>query len=151
MKNSSQVVLMNNQRGMTLIEILAVLTLLGLISTFLINKIGGKMDEGKIEATRIAMQTLGGSLEDFKRHCNRYPTTEEGLKALVEKPAGQPECKRYRPGGYTNDGKLPVDAWEQPIVYKSPDNGRSYEIMSYGTDMAEGGEGYAADISSKDL
>jgi len=151
MKKSYQVVLVNNQHGMTLIEILAVLTLLGLIATFLINKVGSKLDEGKIEATRIVMQTLRGSLEDFKRHCNRYPTTEEGLNALVQKPAGQPECKRYRPGGYTNDGKLPVDAWEQPLIYKSPDNGRSYDIMSYGTDMAEGGVDYAADISTKDL
>ncbi len=151
MKNSYQVVLVNNQRGMTLIEILAVLTLLGLIATFLFRQIGGKLDEGKVEATKIQMQTVRGSLEDFKRHCNRYPTNEEGLNALVQKPAGQPECKRYRPGGYTDDGKIPVDAWEQPLTYKSPDNGRSYEIISHGADMVQGGEGYGADISSKDL
>jgi general secretion pathway protein G len=151
MKNNLRVVLLNNQRGMTLIEILAVLTLLGLIATFLFRQIGGKLDEGKVEATKIQMQTVRGSLEDFKRHCNRYPTSEEGLNALVQKPAGQPECKRYRPGGYTDDGKIPVDAWEQPFTYKSPDNGRSYEIISYGADMTEGGEGYGTDISSKDL
>lgn len=151
MKKSHELILINNQRGMTLIEILAVLTLLGLVATFLFRNIGGKIDEGKVEATKIQMQTVRGSLEDFKRHCNRYPTNEEGLNALVQKPASQPECKRYRPGGYTDDGKLPVDAWEQPLIYKSPDNGRTYEIISYGVDMVEGGEGYGVDISSKDL
>lgn len=151
MKKKQERNIINNQHGMTLIEILAVLTLLGLVATFLFRNIGGKIDEGKAEATRIQMQTVRGSLEDFKRHCNRYPTNEEGLNALVTKPSGQPECKRYRPGGYTDNGKLPVDAWEKEFVYQSPDNGRSYVIISLGSDMVEGGEGFGADISSKDL
>ena len=141
----------NNQAGMTLIEILAVLTLLGVIATFLFKKIGGNLEEGKIEATKIQIQTLGATLEDFKRHCNRYPTTEEGLNALVEKPTGQPECKRYRPGGYTDNGKLPKDAWDQDFKYQSPDGGRTFIITSFGADTAEGGDGYNADISSKDI
>ncbi len=151
MKKNHEFIILNNQRGMTLIEILAVLTLLGLVATFLFRNIGGKIDEGKVEATRIQMQTVRGQLEDFKRHCNRYPTNEEGLNALVTKPAGQPECKRYRPGGYTDDGKLPVDAWDTPLTYQSPDNGRSYIIISFGADQVEGGADYGADISSKDL
>ncbi len=151
MKKNHELLILNNQRGGTLMEILAVLTLLGVDATFLFRNIGGKIDEGKVEATKIQMQTVRANLEDFKRHCNRFPTTEEGLNELVTKPTGQPECKRYRPGGYTEEGKLPVDAWETPLNYQSPDNGRSYIITSFGTDQVEGGEGYGADISSKDL
>lgn len=151
MKNFFLRTMKNNQQGMTLIEILAVLTLLALIMTFLFRKIGSTIDEGKVEATKILLQTVRGYLEDFKRHCNRYPTTEEGLNALIEKPSSQPECKRYRPGGYTDSGKIPTDAWDNPLVYQSPDNGRTYLIISYGADIQEGGEGFDKDISNKDL
>lgn len=142
-----------NQQGMTLIEILAVLTLLGIIATFLIKKIGGKLDEGKIEATKIQIQNVVGNLEDFKRHCNRFPTTEEGLEALVKKPASLSDCKRYRPEGYfdTNNNQQPEDSFGHKFSYKSPDNGRTFEIKSLGSDGIEGGEGIDADISNKDL
>lgn len=151
MKQFLRLTLKNNQQGMTLVEILAVLTLLALIMTFLFRQITSKIDEGKVEATKILLQTVRGYLEDFKRHCNRYPTTEEGLNALIQKPATEPECKRYRPGGYTDSGKIPTDAWDNTLVYQSPDNGRSYVIISYGADVQEGGEGFDKDISSKDL
>ena len=92
MKQFLRLALKNNQQGMTLVEILAVLTLLALIMTFLFRQITSKIDEGKVEATKILLQTVRGYLEDFKRHCNRYPTTEEGLNALIQKPATEPEA-----------------------------------------------------------
>jgi len=140
-----------NDRGMTLIEILAVLALLGIVAALLVTKVTGKLDEGKVEATRIQMQSVAGYLEDFRRHCNRYPTTEEGLNALITKPATLADCKRYRPMGYIETGKLPKDSWDRDYIYKSPDNGRTFEIISYGIDGIEGGENFDADISSKDI
>jgi general secretion pathway protein G len=88
---------------------------------------------------------------EYKRHCNRYPTTEQGLEALVSKPTSGRDCKKYRPGGYIKDGKIPEDPWETPYEYMSPDEGRTYVITSYGADQIEGGEGYDADLKSNEL
>lgn len=140
-----------NQKGLTLIEILAVITLIGIIMTVVVTQIGARLSEGKVETTKIQMSQIMSTLEDFKRHCNRYPTTEEGLNALITKPAGGPECKRYRPGGYFEKGAIPVDSFDNPFTYESPDNGRTFVIKSMGEDRIEGGEGYDADLSSKDL
>jgi general secretion pathway protein G len=141
----------NNRRGFTLVEILAVLVLLGFIMAIVVPKIQGNIEEGNINSTKIAIQSLAGPLQDFKRNCGRFPSTEEGLKALETKPNSQPECKRYRPGGYLDGQSIAQDAWQQSFSYSSPDAGRTYIIKSLGADGADGGDGVNADITNKDI
>ena len=98
-----------------------------------------------LEFAKIQIQNLGGALKDFKRRCGIYPTTEQGLEALVEAPTSGRECKRYRP----IIDKLPLDPWDTPFQYES--DGKTYVIRSLGADGFEGGEDFDKDISSEDV
>ena len=126
--------------GFTLIEILIALTLVGIAATFVVGKIFERLEEGRIQATKIQMSNLKNILADYRRKCGRYPTTEQGLEALVEKPApaGGRDCKNYPEGGFTEDGKIPDDPWDGPYMYKS--TGKKFSITSYGPDTLEGTE-----------
>ncbi len=138
------------QHGMSLIEILIALTLLGLAGTFVAGKVFDQLQEGEIRSTQIQMRGLGDRLKEFRRDCGFYPTTEQGLEALIQKPeGGGRECRRYSPTGYIEGGKVPQDAWEMDFIYES--DGKTYTIISFGPDRTEGGEGTDVDINSKDL
>ena len=92
---------------------------------------------------------MGDILREYKRKCGRYPTTDQGLDALIAAPTSGKTCKRYPPNGFI-DGNLPVDPWDTEFDYTS--DGKRYELISYGADEEEGGEDEAdKDISSKDL
>lgn len=136
------------QRGFTLIEIMLVLALLGLMASFLIPKIAGQGDKGKISATKIIIKQLEGSLDAYRMDCGSYPTTAEGLKALIEPPTTKP-CKNYDPAGYLRTKKLPQDGWNHDFDYKCED-GLNYVIKSFGAGGEEGGEGAAKDITSEE-
>jgi len=137
-----------SQAGMSIIEILIALTLLGLAGTFVVGQVYDNLKEGEIKSARIQIKSLGDRLKEFRRDCGFYPETESGLEALVNKPSGR-ECKRYAPNGYIDGGKVPQDPWGADFVYES--DGKTFTIISYGNDSAEGGEEADADISSKDL
>ena len=124
-----------NSIGFSLVEILVALTLLSVAGTLVVVNVAGKFEEGKISAATIQMQTFGTALDDFKRHCNRYPTSEEGLDALVNKPSGGKECKRYAPDGYLK-GDIPLDPWDSEYIYELIDK-RSFQISSAGQDEEE--------------
>lgn len=147
LKNISKIVA--SQRGMSLIEILISLTLLGIAGTFVAGKVFERLQEGQINSAKIQIRSLGDRLKEFRRDCNIFPTTDQGFDALINKPTGGRECKRYSPSGYIEGGKIPQDPWDNEFVYTS--DGKTFEIISYGADGAEGGEGADADISSKDL
>ncbi len=134
-------------RGMSIMEILIALTLIGLASTFVVGKLFDNLNEGKVQTTKIQIKKLGERLDEFRRHCNTYPTSDQGLEALINKPSGGKECKRYQAGGYLQDSKIPVDPWDSEYIYES--DGKTYEIKSLGGDNSEGGEGFDADISNK--
>lgn len=138
------------QAGMSLIEILVALTLLGLAGTFIVGQVFDQQQQGEMDSAKIQIRALGDRLREFRRDCGVYPTTEQGLDALVSKPeGGTRECKRYPPNGYIDGGKVPKDPWDGDFIYES--DGKTYSIISYGNDGAEGGEGADADINSKDL
>ena len=136
---------MNNQKGFSLLEILIAIALGGMILTVVGTNVMGTFLQGKIGVAENQIQSFAGPLDQFKMDCNRYPTQEQGLDALVQKPAGS-KCRRYQPSGYME--KIPMDPWDMEYIYQSSDGGRSYEIISYGEDQIEGGDD---DISSEDL
>ncbi len=140
----------NNQAGMSILEILIALTLLGLAGTFVAGKVFENLQDGKVQTAKIQIKSLSDRLKEFRRDCNFFPTTDQGLDALLNKPeGGGRECKRYSPTGYIDGGKIPLDPWDGEYIYES--DGRTFTITSLGADNAEGGEGYDADINSKDL
>lgn len=135
--------------GFTLIEILIVMTLLGLIGTFAITNIMARRQEGNRKATKIMMQQLRTALDDFYRTCNAYPSNGQGgMMALIQKPADN-SCPDYDPSGYLKSKNLPKDAWGSDFIYDCPD-GRKYVLKSFGADKKEGGEGNDKDISTED-
>jgi general secretion pathway protein G len=141
--------IVGSQAGMSLIEILIALTLLALAGTFVGGKVFEQLQEGKVQSAKIQIKSLSERLKEFRRDCNFLPLTEQGLDALIDKPTGGRECKRYAPGGYIEGGKVPIDPWDHEFIYTS--DGKTFDIMSYGADNAEGGEGADADINSKDI
>lgn len=147
LKNMKQI--LSSQHGMSLIEILIALTLLGLAGTFVAGKVTERLQEGQISTAKIQIRSIGERLKEYRRDCNRLPTTDQGLDALIQKPTGGQECKRYAPSGYIDGGKIPLDPWDGEYIYES--DGKTFTITTLGADNAEGGEGADADIKSTDL
>ena len=136
---------LQSQRGFSLVEILIALTLMGIAGTFVAGKIFQQFHDGRLQATITQMGMLAGTLKEFNRKCNFYPTTEQGLESLVSKPSGR-ECKNYPPGGFLGDeATVPKDPWGADYAYES--DGKSFDIISYGADNQPGGEGNDCDIS----
>jgi general secretion pathway protein G len=141
--------ILKSQQGMSLIEILIALTLMGIAGTFVAGKVYENLQEGQVQAAKIQIKSLKDRLSEFRRDCNFLPLTDQGLDALIEKPTGGRECKRYSPSGYIDGGKVPMDPWDGEYIYES--DGKTFTITSLGADNAEGGEGADADIKSSDL
>ncbi len=141
--------ILKSQKGMSLVEILIVISLIGIVMTLVVQNLSDGLNEGEVNSAKILMRNLGNVLDNYKRLCRTYPSTDQGLEALIEPPTSGRECKKYPPNGFLKDGKVPEDPWGSPFEYES--DGRSYTIISYGVDGLEGGDGWDADISSKDL
>jgi general secretion pathway protein G len=135
------------QDGFSLIEMLIVIALMALVGTFVATNVIRKYDQAKVDATKIQMKQLGVILDDFRRVCGFYPTTDQGLDALVKAPSGR-ECKNYDPEGFIKDKKVPHDAWDHDFSYES--DGNKYKLSSLGSDGKAGGDGFDKDISSDD-
>ena len=132
-------------RGMTLIEILVVIVLIGLVMGVLASNFIGKGEEAKRKLAKIEIDQIGQTLDLYKLETGRYPTTQEGLQALIAAPSGVANWN----GPYWKKATVPKDPWGNDYKYASPaQNGGPYEIMSYGADGKEGGEGPNKDISS---
>lgn len=147
-RNFFKEAVIKGQSGMTLVEILIALTLISLMGTFIAGKVFDSFEEGRVSTAKIQMKSLESLLKDFRRKCNFYPTTEQGLDALLSKPTSGRECKNYPANGFTEAGEIPLDPWDSEYVYTS--DGKTYNIMSYGNDSEEGGEGFAQDLYLKE-
>jgi general secretion pathway protein G len=130
--------------GFTLIEILVVIAIIALIMSLVGPRVLNYLGESKVKAAKIQIQSFGSALDLFNLDTGRYPSTAEGLTALVQSPGTIPSWN----GPYLKGGVLPNDPWGKSYVYRSPGEHGPYDIMSYGSDGQEGGTGTAADIAS---
>jgi general secretion pathway protein G len=132
------------QAGFTLIEIMVVMVIIGLLMALVGPNLIGRSEKAKTQAAAMQIERLGTVLDTFRLDIGRYPTTQEGLQALVARPSG---LERWD-GPYLNKG-VPKDPWDRPYVYRSPgDGGRPYDIYSLGADGAPGGTDQNRDITS---
>jgi general secretion pathway protein G len=133
--------------GFTLIELLIVIIIIGLLAALVGPKLFGKVSVAKLKAAKAQIELFGTALDALRLDVGRYPTTEEGLKALREKPSDMTGWK----GPYLPK-EIPVDPWGKAYVYKAPGEHGEYDLISYGLDGVEGGEGENQDIVSwKDI
>jgi general secretion pathway protein G len=139
------------QRGFTLIEIMVVVVIIGILVGLVAPNILGRVDKARVTAATTDIATLEQALEMYRLDNHVYPTTDQGLEALVVKPSGTPEPKNWNPEGYLKKG-LPKDPWGNAYQYVAPGGeGRPYDLYSLGADGREGGDGYDADIGNWSL
>jgi general secretion pathway protein G len=137
----------SSQKGFTLIELMIVIAILGLLAALVGTNVMSKLAEAKASTTKNQIRQLSTVLDDFKRVCGFYPSTDQGLDALVHPPQGR-ECKNYPSEGFISGGHVPKDGWDADFLYES--DGNKFVIRSLGSDSQPGGSGNAADISSED-
>jgi len=137
------------QRGFTLIEIMVVVVILSVLGALVVPQIIDKVDVAKVKRAQSDIRAIQTALDLYRLDNFKYPTTEQGLQALVKQPA-DPSLTNYAPNGYLKS--LPKDPWGNVYQYASPGtDGRDYDITTYGRDGKPGGEGYDADISTATL
>ena len=133
--------------GFTLIEILIVVVILGILGAVVVPNILSRPDTARVQAAQTDLRALSQTLEIYRLDNFQYPSSEQGLESLVDRPSGFPEPKNWNPEGYLK--KLPTDPWGSPYLYEK--TGSSYALISLGADGQEGGEGFDADIRLNDL
>ncbi len=136
----------HGERGFTLVEILVVITIIGLIMALVGPRVLNYLTESKIKAAKIQIESLSSALDLYYLDAGRYPTSSEGLQALIRRPGSTDSWS----GPYLKGAVVPNDPWGHPYMYRSPGEHGPYDIISYGADGQEGGTDAAADITSWD-
>ncbi len=131
------------EKGFTLIELLIVIVILGMLAALVAPRLMGKLGKSKRQIAKTQIEMLSTALDAFKLDVGRYPTTEEGLKALIENPGIE-----GWDGPYLKKKKIPKDPWGRDYIYRCPGEHGDYDLFSYGADGRPGGEGENADIVS---
>lgn len=134
------------QQGFTLIEIIVVIVIIGILATFVAPKFLGRTDDARITKAKNDIVALESALELYKLDNFSYPTTDQGLEALITKPSSDPVPGNWKAGGYIK--KLEKDPWQREYLYLSPGEHGEIDIYSLGADGIEGGEGPNADIGN---
>jgi general secretion pathway protein G len=142
---------MMNQRGFTLIELMVVIVILGILAGLIIPRIMGRPEEARRMKARVQIESIETALKLYKLDNGSYPSTEQGLQALVEAPTVGQLPKAWRDGGYLEKGKVPKDPWDNEFIYLSPGVNSDFDLMSYGADGEPGGEDMNKDINNWEL
>jgi general secretion pathway protein G len=140
-----------NQRGFTLIELMVVIVILGILAGLIVPRIMTRPDEAKQMKAKIQIESIETALKLYKLDNGVYPTTEQGLQALVEQPASGTLPQKWKKGGYLEKGRVPKDPWGNEFVYLSPGVHGEYDIISYGADGVPDGEDANKDINNWDI
>ncbi|MFC1505416.1 type II secretion system major pseudopilin GspG [Thermodesulfobacteriota bacterium] len=140
-----------HQRGFTLIELMVVIVILGILAGLIVPRIMGRPEEAKQLKAKLQIESLETSLKLYKLDNGMYPTTDQGLQALVEAPSSGVLPQKWREGGYVEKGRLPKDPWGNEFVYLSPGVHGDFDLISYGADGVPGGEDRNTDINNWDI
>ena len=136
-----------SEAGLTLIEMIVVLAIIALVAALIVPNVIGRPDEARGTVATADLRTVSAALKMYRLDNSSYPTTEQGLKALVEKPSATPLPRVWPEDGYL--AQLPVDPWGNPYLYRSPGRTGAFDLYSLGKDGKEGGSGADADITDK--
>ena len=137
--------------GFTLVEILVVIAIISLLASVVLLNIAPQIGMGSQAAAKAQIQVLSSAATTYRMAHGRYPTQQQGLEALVQKPSQEPIPENYPDGGYLSGRVVPPDPWKRPYVYLIPGRqDENFEILSYGADGEPGGSGADADVSSAD-
>ena len=137
----------STQRGFTLIEIMVVVVIIGVLGAIVVPQFMSRPDQAKVTAARTDIQAISTALEMYRLDTFSYPSTQQGLEALVTRPSGTPLARNWNPQGYLKS--LPVDPWGTPYQYLNPgSHSAGYDLFSFGADGVQGGEGFATDIGN---
>jgi general secretion pathway protein G len=137
----------NKEKGFTLLEILVVIAILGILASLVAVRIMDRPGEARITKAQLDIKTLENALKLYRLDNATYPSTDQGLLALVEKPTVGRIPTKWREGGYLEKGLVPRDPWENDYLYLSPGvHNQDFDLWSYGADGEEGGEGEDRDI-----
>ena len=136
-----------DEEGFTLVELMVVIVIIGLLATIVVINVLPSGDKAKSVRAKADISTIEGGLDMYKLQNGSYPTTAQGLEALVRAPSGV-NASTYQPGGYLKGSKVPNDPWGRPYLYASPGTHGEADVWSFGADGKEGGEGANADIDN---
>jgi general secretion pathway protein G len=137
--------------GFTLIELMVVIVILGILAGLIVPRIMGRPDEAKLLKAKMQIESMETALKLYKLDNGAYPTTDQGLDALVSQTDIPPVPRKWREGGYLEKGKVPSDPWGNAFVYLSPGVHGDFDLVSYGADGVSGGEGKNQDINNWDV
>jgi len=137
-----------NQRGFTLIELMVVIVILGILAGLIIPRIMGRPEEARRMKARVQIESIETALKLYKLDNGSYPSTEQGLEALVEAPSVGQLPRAWRDGGYLEKGRVPKDPWDNEFIYLSPGVNSDFDLISYGADGEPGGEDKDKDVNN---
>lgn len=135
-------------RGFSLIEILVAVVIIGILASIVVPRVLGRVDDANITKARTEISVLASALNLYKLDNFAYPSSDQGLQALVARPGGSPEARNWRAGGYIEGGRVPKDPWGRDYQYLSPGQRGEFDVYSLGRDGRPGGDGVDADIGN---
>ena len=140
-----------DEKGFSFLELMVVVVILGILATYIAPRFMGRTEDAKAVKAKIDIAALETSFKLYKLDNSNYPTTEQGILALIEKPSTEPVPMNWKEKGYLAKAKIPKDPWGREYLYLSPGIHDDYDIISYGADGAPGGDGKNKDINSWEL
>jgi general secretion pathway protein G len=148
MRNPKSEIRKSRGRGFTIIEVMAVIVIIGILAGIVAVNVVGRIDKARVISAKASLKMLHNAVIQFKLDTGRYPTEDAGLKELIEQPT---DVTGWNTGGYLETTTLPKDPWGNEFIYQLyPESGKPFVIVSYGANGEEGGEGYDADLHSTD-